>query len=68
MQLTSLLATDGVIIDGSDRAIQSLNDWFRDQVQSLAEDVRMPDGLTLSITEDIAILLAETMIARASEP
>jgi hypothetical protein len=62
-ELRRLMARSGVFFDGSDRSLQEVNDWF---VASMApsDEGDFPDPRSLSISQDMALLLGEEMIAR----
>ncbi|WP_435749050.1 hypothetical protein [Microbacterium sp. PMB16] len=65
-ELHRLLEGFGITLDRSDRAIQSMNDWFVGVVNPLP-DRNVPDGVSLSVCEDVALYLGEIMISRHSD-
>lgn len=64
--LTRQLRKDGIDFDGSDDAVQEANDWFV-KVMAPIPGSQVLDELSLSITEDMALLLGDVMIDRHPE-
>lgn len=65
-ELSSLLASFGVILMDTDESIQNLNDWFVREIRPLP-DRMIPDGRSLSVCEDVAVFLGDVMISRNRE-
>lgn len=61
--LTDLLAGFGIKVSENYGGVQRMNDWFVESVRPLQER-NLPDGRTLSLCEDIALLLGDLLISR----
>lgn len=64
--LRNLLEPVGNSLDGSDRDVQLLNDWFVEAMSPLS-GTDTPDGVSLSVCEDVALYLGDLMISRHPE-
>lgn len=65
-KLRLLLDGYGISLAGTDALVQELNDWFVG-VMSPLDDRYVPDGVSLSICEDVALFLGDVMISRHPE-
>lgn len=64
--LRNLLEPIGISLDGSDQELQRLNDWFVEAISPLP-GTDTPDGVSLSVCEDVALYLGDLMIYRHPE-
>lgn len=64
--LHTLLANSGIEFDGSDKSVQSLNDWFIETMVPVADSNHL-DRRSQSVCEDVALLLGDLMIDRHPE-
>ncbi|MFK0239387.1 hypothetical protein ACIQTX_00895 [Microbacterium sp. NPDC090281] len=66
--LKKALAESGLVFDGRDASIQSVNDWFVEVMMPLPDaGNNAPDSRSRSICEDTALLLGDLMIERHPE-
>lgn len=65
--LVELLAREGVELDGSERSVQQLNDWFRASVEADPEDDAPKPRLAprwFGVINDIAVYLGDLLCER----
>jgi hypothetical protein len=60
-----LVAANGIDLDGSDEAVQALNEWFRIELEPTARDPGEPGRLWSGVAYDIGLYLGDLMIERA---
>lgn len=63
---TLLLSGFGIELRADDSSVQSLNRWFVDAMTPLPSRA-VPDGVSLSVCEDVALFLGDVMISRHPE-
>lgn len=63
--LKRLLAANGIELDGSDEAVQALNDWFRKELEPDPQDPGAPRPLWFAVIHDIGMYLGDLIIERA---
>jgi hypothetical protein len=63
--LKGLLAVNGIDLDGTDEAVQAMNDWFRAELEPNPRDPGEPARLWSGVAYDIGLYLGDLLIERA---
>jgi hypothetical protein len=63
-QLRELLQKNGVLLGEDDESIQTLNEWFCDNVQPHPDIPGRPQNIWFAVATDIALFLGDVVIGR----